>query len=137
VLWPLIQAPEPGASPDAATDQRRRALAQAGIEGSIRDKLAADGSLDVDWIRAWQLWTRHPARQNLYKPSGVIVVNLRQHEPPPGDFLRLVRLTVEEEFQLRQAQWAGGADLDEELHDLLSLYCEVLGGPERRALARP
>ena len=137
VLWPLVQAPEPGPGPQGAAGQRRQALAEAGIEGSIRDELAADEGLDPDWIRAWHLWTRHPARQSLNNPAGYIVLKLRRHEPPPGDFLRLATLTAEEEFQLRQAQWTGGADLDAELYDLLALYRQVLGGPDRRAQARP
>lgn len=139
VLWPQVQAPasELGPAPEAAIAQRHRALAGAGIEGSIRDELAADDRLDPDWIRAWHLWTQHPARQSLRNPPGYIVLKLRRREPPPGDFLRLVTLTAEEEFQLREAQWTGGADLDGELHDLLPLYREVLGGPDRRARARP
>ena len=137
VLWPQVQAPEPGPSPQATTDRRRQALAEAGIEGSIRDELAADDRLDPDWIRAWHLWTQHPARQSLRNPAGYVVLKLRRHEPPPGDFLRLVDLTDGEEFQLREAQWTGGADLDAELYDLLPLYREVLGGPDRRARARP
>ncbi len=136
-LWPQVQAPEPGLSPQATVDQRRQALAKAGIEGLSRDELAADHRLDPDWIRAWHLWTQHPARQSLNNPPGYIVLKLRRHEPPPGDFLRLVTLTAGEEFQLRQAQWTGGADLDDELYDLLPLYREVLGGPDRRARARP
>jgi hypothetical protein len=104
-----------------------RALADAGVEEPARSELAADPALDPAWVRAWQLWTRHPHRQNLVNPVGALVQRLRSRQRPPEPYLRLAMLSAEEIAQLRESHWLGPAYLPDDLQGLHTLYAQVLG----------
>jgi DNA-binding transcriptional ArsR family regulator len=91
-----------------------QALTDIGVENPKRTQLAG---LDIDplWVRAWQLWAKHPHRQSLTNPVGNIIRKLESGERPLGDFLR----AAEEQIRLRrwtqeQEQADKGEDLEEQ-----------------------
>jgi hypothetical protein len=73
------------------------ALEDIGVENPKRTQLAG---LDIDplWVRAWQLWAKHPHRRSLTNPVGNIILKLESGEPPPREFLR----AAHEQIRLRQ-----------------------------------
>jgi len=84
-----------GPAPNGALLQ---ALADLGVENPKRAQLAR---LDIDllWVRAWQLWAKHPHRRSLTNPVGNIILKLECGERPPPEFLRAA------EEQIRLPQW--------------------------------
>jgi hypothetical protein len=130
VLHSLVGGPsEPPPAPEVIRQQRLCALAEAGIERPVRDSLASDPGVDPLWISAWHLWTRHPSRSNLKNPAGVIVGKLRDHEPPPDEYLQLASLTVDEREQLRASYWIGADSLDSRLRQLRPFFFLIYGDP--------
>lgn len=114
---------------DPPSHALQQALAEAGIENPVRDRLARDPELTPLMVRGWHLWTQHPERAGLENPAGYLVRRLQAVEPPPDDYLQLAGLSEEQWTQLRISRWAGDQDLDEELYTLrptyLALYPEV------------
>ena len=119
---------EPAASP--INQELCQALEDVGVEDPVRDQLARDGDLDPAWVHAWALWTRHPHRDNLTNPAGVIVRKLQGREPPPDGYLELATLTDRERSDLRASFWTGGAGLDDDLFRIRPLYLEIFGNSQ-------
>jgi hypothetical protein len=113
-------------TPSLGSVELWRALQAAGVEEPARSELAGDPALDPAWVRAWQLWMRHPHRQTLVNPVGVLVQRLRRRQRPPEPYLRLAALGAGEIAQLRASRWIGVADLCEDLRALRALYFQVL-----------
>jgi hypothetical protein len=108
-------------------DELLQALADIGVENPKRNQLAR---LDLDplWVRAWDLWARHPHRHSLTSPMGNIILKLESREQPPDKFLR------EAKEQRRLRDWIeedeqGFGDKSEQDDDRLESLAECSAVP--------
>lgn len=123
-----VAGDDPGNEPNGK-GELGQALKEAGVIGRAFHELV-QGDLDAATVRAWHLWTWAPEQDWMDNPAGYVITRLRQGDEPPGEFLKLARLTPDEEARLREAwsgseRYSGWPSLDAELRRLAPLWADL------------